>query len=143
MGDDHLGRRGNVPIRWRTRPSTPTLSLTRRHLLAAGLGIGGSGLVAGAVRRPAQGKDAMPEATHEGHLEEAPGGVVGGPYPWEPADLVKPEVRPSSAGALNTTLRVGYAYQDIGGYRLNLRTYEGAIPGRHSACAPVTRYAST
>jgi FtsP/CotA-like multicopper oxidase with cupredoxin domain len=32
-------------------------------------------------------------------------------------------------GVLDTTLGVRYAYHDIGGYRLYLRTYEGTIPG--------------
>src|SRR5262245_25251142 len=43
--------------------------------------------------------------------------------------LVEPEVRRSTKGELRTTLRVGYAYKDIGGYRLSLRTYEGNVPG--------------
>jgi FtsP/CotA-like multicopper oxidase with cupredoxin domain len=45
------------------------------------------------------------------------------------AMLIEPEVRRSSNGALQTSLRVGYAYKDMGGYRLFLRTYEGGIPG--------------
>jgi hypothetical protein len=40
-----------------------------------------------------------------------------------------PEVRRSASGVLPTTLRVGYAYKDIGSYRLSLRRYEGDIPG--------------
>ena len=32
-------------------------------------------------------------------------------------------------GELRTTLHVRYAYKDIGGYRLYLRSYEGTIPG--------------
>src|SRR6185295_17361055 len=32
-------------------------------------------------------------------------------------------------GELRTTLRVAYAYKDLGGYRLSLRTYEGNCPG--------------
>jgi len=45
------------------------------------------------------------------------------------APLLEPEVRRSANGELRTTLRVGYAYKDIGGYRLSLRTYEGTVPG--------------
>jgi FtsP/CotA-like multicopper oxidase with cupredoxin domain len=45
------------------------------------------------------------------------------------APLVEPEVRRSMDGELRTTLRVAYAYKDIGGYRLSLRAYEGNIPG--------------
>ena len=32
-------------------------------------------------------------------------------------------------GELRTTLRLQYAYKDIGGYRLYVRTYEDTIPG--------------
>jgi FtsP/CotA-like multicopper oxidase with cupredoxin domain len=45
------------------------------------------------------------------------------------APFVEPEVRRSTRGELSTTLRMGYAYKDIGGYRLYVRTYEGTIPG--------------
>jgi len=45
------------------------------------------------------------------------------------APLVEPEVRSSANGALNTTLRMRYAYKDIGGYRLYMRMYEGTVPG--------------
>jgi len=45
------------------------------------------------------------------------------------APFVEPEVRSSANGALNTTLRMRYAYKDIGGYRLYMRMYEGTVPG--------------
>lgn len=45
------------------------------------------------------------------------------------APFVEPEVRRSANGELNTTLRMQYAYKDIGGYRLYMRTYEGTVPG--------------
>jgi FtsP/CotA-like multicopper oxidase with cupredoxin domain len=45
------------------------------------------------------------------------------------AAFVEPEVRSSANGELNTTLRMQYAYKNIGGYRLYVRTYEGAVPG--------------
>jgi FtsP/CotA-like multicopper oxidase with cupredoxin domain len=45
------------------------------------------------------------------------------------APLVEPEVRRSVDGVLATTLTMKYAYLDIGGYRLFLRTYEGTVPG--------------
>jgi FtsP/CotA-like multicopper oxidase with cupredoxin domain len=45
------------------------------------------------------------------------------------AAFVEPEVRRSANGVLNTTLRMRYAYKDIGGYRLYVRTYEGTVPG--------------
>jgi FtsP/CotA-like multicopper oxidase with cupredoxin domain len=43
--------------------------------------------------------------------------------------LIQPEVRRSANGQLQTSLRVGYTYKDIGGYRLSLRSYEATIPG--------------
>jgi FtsP/CotA-like multicopper oxidase with cupredoxin domain len=55
-------------------------------------------------------------------------GVRPAPYA-EGAPLLDPEERRSLAGELRTTLAVRYAYKDVGGYRLFLRTYEGASPG--------------
>ena len=55
-------------------------------------------------------------------------GVPRAPYDKN-APLIEPEVRRSANGELRTTLHVGYAYKDIGGYRLSLRSYEGTIPG--------------
>ena len=43
--------------------------------------------------------------------------------------LVEPEVRRSAGGELQTTLMVGYAYRDVGGQRLFMRTYDGQLPG--------------
>jgi FtsP/CotA-like multicopper oxidase with cupredoxin domain len=43
--------------------------------------------------------------------------------------LVEPEVRRSANGVLSTSLRCAYAYRDIGGRRLYLRSYEGGSPG--------------
>jgi len=47
----------------------------------------------------------------------------------EGAPLLEPEVRRAVNGELRTTLRCQYAYKDIGGYQLYLRTYEAAISG--------------
>jgi FtsP/CotA-like multicopper oxidase with cupredoxin domain len=57
-----------------------------------------------------------------------PDGVPRAPVETD-ALLVEPEVRCSGDGALETTVRIGYAYKNIGGYRLSLRTYEGNLPG--------------
>lgn len=70
----------------------------------------------------------------DGTSTEMSGHAAGGlGVPRAPFDrhaaLVEPEVRRSVNGELRTTLRVGYAYKDIGGYRLSLRTYEGGLPG--------------
>ena len=84
-------------------------------------------LAAVAMRRAAGAQDATPEASH---LHEDPS-IAATPswLLWEPADLVEPEVRQASAGELRTELHVAYANHDIGGYRLNLRAYEGSLPG--------------
>jgi FtsP/CotA-like multicopper oxidase with cupredoxin domain len=55
-------------------------------------------------------------------------GVPRAPFDKD-APLVEPEVRRSVNGELRTSLRTGYAYKDMGGYRLSLRTYEGSVPG--------------
>jgi FtsP/CotA-like multicopper oxidase with cupredoxin domain len=75
------------------------------------------------------GADATPQAGHESHAEAGGGAGLLQPAKWESVDLVEPEVRRSIDGELTTALRVAYAYVDTGGYRLSLRTYEGAIPG--------------
>jgi FtsP/CotA-like multicopper oxidase with cupredoxin domain len=57
--------------------------------------------------------------------------VAGAPrIPFaEGEPLVEPEIRASVDGLLETTLRAQYAYRDVGGYRLFVRTYEGTVPG--------------
>ena len=104
-------------------------SLSRRQALASALGLGGTALAFWAARRPAVAQEATPSLAHAGHgdigaIEATPSWLL-----WEPADLIEPEARSSVAGELRTDLHVVYAYHDIGGYRLALRTYEGGIPG--------------
>ena len=43
--------------------------------------------------------------------------------------LVEPEVRRSAGGVLQTSIIMRYAYRDVGGFRLFVRTYEGGSPG--------------
>lgn len=105
------------------------IPLNRRRLVAAAGGLGGALLLAGAAHRPVAGADATPTAGHTAHDEtDATAGLLR-PGPWSSEELAEPEVRRSLAGELRTDLHVGYAYADIGGYRLSLRTYEGTIPG--------------
>jgi FtsP/CotA-like multicopper oxidase with cupredoxin domain len=98
-------------------------------LAAAGLGLGGTMLIGSALRRPAGAVDATPVAGHAGHEGVVPAEATPSWLLWEPADLIEPEVRRSVDGVLETALRVAYAYHDIGGYRLHMRTYEGSMPG--------------
>ena len=79
------------------------------------------------MRRAAGAQDATPDANHlhgEPSISATPSWLL-----WEPADLVEPEVRQSLDGELRTDLHVAYANHDIGGYRLNMRSYEGTLPG--------------
>jgi FtsP/CotA-like multicopper oxidase with cupredoxin domain len=87
-------------------------------LLAPGL----AGLAVAQIRSGENGMDA------QGHAGGASRGVPQAPYDKNTA-LIQPEERRSANGELRTTLRVGYTYKDIGGYRLSLRSYEGTIPG--------------
>jgi FtsP/CotA-like multicopper oxidase with cupredoxin domain len=103
--------------------------ISRRGLLAGGVGVGGALLLADAGHRSVSGADATPQAGHEAHGEGNGGADLFQPAKWESAELVEPEVRRSVDGELATELRVQYTYADIGGYRLSLRAYEGVIPG--------------
>jgi FtsP/CotA-like multicopper oxidase with cupredoxin domain len=108
--------------------------ITRRHVLAGTAGLGGALLLAGAGRQSALGQDATPEPVHADHqggdmTDPSVDQLITGPGPWQPDDLVEPEERRSAGGVLETQLRVQHAYNDIGGYRLYLRNYEGKIPG--------------
>jgi FtsP/CotA-like multicopper oxidase with cupredoxin domain len=89
-------------------------SFSRRRLLAGGTGLGASLL----APRIARAHD-----TVLGLVEPAT------PIPAMDAPLVEPEVRRPVSGMLSTTLRCGYAYRDVGGFRLYMRSYEGGSPG--------------
>jgi FtsP/CotA-like multicopper oxidase with cupredoxin domain len=121
-----LGPSNAVPIwAWPHRRRTRS----RRQVLAAALGIGGLTLAASTLRSSVVAQDAIPPAELSGHGET---GEIEAPPSWllwEPADLIEPEARRSSSGELRMELHVAYAYHDIGGYRLSMRTYEGGIPG--------------
>jgi FtsP/CotA-like multicopper oxidase with cupredoxin domain len=96
---------------------------------AAGLG---SALVFASMGGRRAWADATPAAgseSHEGHGDAGVNDVVPGVGPWKSEDLLEPEERRAVNGVLETTLDVGYAYHDIGGYRLHMRTYEGSMPG--------------
>lgn len=111
-------------------------SQTRRSFIAASLG-GGAGLVALGIRRlPAWAQEATPGAGHQGHADDASLEATPSWLLWEPEELVEPEVRRAVAGELRTDLHVAYANHTIGGYRLNMRTYEGGMPAPTLRLAP-------
>src|SRR4051812_14402097 len=94
---------------------------SRRRVLSTGLGLVaamlGIGRAWSAAESPVHGT--MPAGT-----------VVQPPaLPAESAPLVDPEIRQSVNGQLATTLRIRYGYQNIGGYKLHVRTYDGLTPG--------------
>src|SRR5262245_43885809 len=91
---------------------------SRRGLLQAGLAIGT--LALGQRARLGQSGGAL---AHMPQLGVARLPVV----PAMDQPLVEPEVRRSVDGVLSTSLRCAYAYRDIGGVRLYLRSYEGGL----------------
>ena len=110
-------------------PARGSRRFTRRAVAAGGIGLGGTLVAASALRRAAGAIESTPEPVHNQHggtaaVEATPSWLF-----WEPEDLREPEIRSSVDGELTTELRVGYAYHDIGGYRLHLRAYEGSMPG--------------
>ena len=112
------------------RPSSRHLrGLSRRDVLWTGSTSFAAGLLSplllGLVAKPSRGE---PATSMQGHAGARSIGVPRAPYE-KGAPLVEPDVRRSVNGELRTSLQVRYAYKDIGGYRLHLRSYEGTIPG--------------
>lgn len=107
------------------KDSTPSSSLSRRSFLTTSLGFG-AGLLAG---------NALPSAVEEpkAHPHNVDLGLTSGMNDWKSfkpgATLIEPEVRRAVNGVLDTTLTCKYAYLDVGGYRIFMRTYEGTSPG--------------
>jgi FtsP/CotA-like multicopper oxidase with cupredoxin domain len=107
--------------------------VSRRRFLAAGAGVGTvlavPGLLGTTVKKAAAAtmEHSMEMGTPDPDAADTIG-VRRVPF-TDGAPLIEPEMRRSVGGELRTTLRLHYAYKDVGGYRLFLRTYEGAIPG--------------
>jgi FtsP/CotA-like multicopper oxidase with cupredoxin domain len=100
--------------------------LSRRRLLHGGAALGG--LALGAPLILPRTAVAQGDAAHTGH-GAAPLGRIDTPVAAIDQPLREPEVRRSAGGVLATTLRAGYGWRDVGGYRLFLRGYEGGSPG--------------
>jgi len=127
------------------KPIGPSSRHLRRLSRRDVLWTGGTGLAAGllspglaglAINRGA----AAPGMDTPGHAGTRIG-VPRAPY-QRGAPLMEPEVRRSANGELRTDMQVRYAYKDIGGYRLHLRSYEERSRVRRCACAPATSSAS-
>jgi len=101
-----------------------SLPLSRSGFLTTGLRFVVCILTAAAI------SSATGEPAHQ-HNEDL--GLTSGVNDWESfvpgAPLIEPEVRRSVNGVLDTTLACRYAYLNVGGYRLHMRTYEGVSPG--------------
>jgi FtsP/CotA-like multicopper oxidase with cupredoxin domain len=119
-----------------TAASAPGLAardrgVSRRRFLSTSAGVGTSLVVPGLLGAPAKDADAQtgaPPMVMSGQDATDTIGVRAVPF-TAGTPLTEPEVRRSVGGELRTTLRVDYAYNDVGGYRLFMRSYEGAIPG--------------
>ena len=99
-------------------PQVFGLQASRRGLLKTGLAIGTLAL----SQRAALGQSSGAHA----HMPEL--GVTTLPIVAAmDQPLVEPEVRRSVNGVISTSLRCAYAYRDIGGFRLYLRSYEGGL----------------
>ena len=93
--------------------------LSRRRMLARGVGLGGLLLL---PRRAWA-------AEHEHGTSSSLGLVPDKIVPAMDQPLIEPQVRRSANGVLQTSLNCHYAYQDVGGVRLYVRTYEETVPG--------------
>lgn len=94
--------------------------LSRRRLLGGGLATGSTLLAGGQVAAQGHNHDSMSSTL----------GLVARPkVPIMDQPLVEPEVRRSANGMLQTSLRCAYAYREVGGVRLYVRSYEGGSPG--------------
>src|SRR3954452_19734511 len=103
-------------------------TLSRRQLLDCGLKAGALSLFAGAANAQHAVHDHA-GMSHTADMSPTMGMVAETPVPAMDQLLVEPEVRRSVNGVLSTTLRVGYAYRQIEGVRLYVRSYEGGSPG--------------
>ncbi len=104
--------------------------LTRRHAVAGLSAAAGATLISLGLRQPGLPHPVAVAAQHDAEHGADSGTPVA--VSWEtyvPGDLRQPEIRESVNGVLETELRVAFTYQDIGGYRLFLRNYEGMMPG--------------
>src|SRR3954464_13664720 len=107
---------------------TGTRTLSRRQLLDCGLKAGALSLFAGAANAQHAVHDHA-GMSHTADMSPTMGMVTETPVPAMDQPLLEPEVRRSVNGVLSTTLRVGYAYRQVGGVKLYVRSYEGGSPG--------------
>src|SRR5580700_7188105 len=107
-----------------------TSGFSRRRLLSGATGLGALIWVP-RLARAADPHGHMNMSDPHEHMNMSPtlGMEPRKPPPAMDAPLIEPDTRRSVNGVLQTTLRCAYAYRDIGGKRLYLRSYEGGSPG--------------
>lgn len=98
------------------------IAVSRRGLLSGGTALGAYFLLPRTAGAQHQGHDHSKMGLDPGAIVQAAAASADQP-------LLEPEVRRSVDGVLNTTLSCRYAYKDIGGQRLYLRSYEGTGHG--------------
>ncbi len=94
--------------------------ISRRRALTGATALGAAALLPG---------EAGAADPHRAHMNANLGIVPRQVPPATDQPLIEPEVRRSVNGELRTSMSMRYAYRDVGGVRLYVRTYEGAIPG--------------
>ncbi len=94
--------------------------ISRRGLLNTSLGFGAA----------LYGSRVFAADPHE-HMNMSPtlGMVPDKIVPAMDQPLIEPEVRRSANGVLSTSIRCAYAYRQVGGVQLYVRSYEGGSPG--------------
>ncbi|MCA9863813.1 MAG: multicopper oxidase family protein [Thermomicrobiales bacterium] len=116
------------------------VAFSRRQALAGVSALGGVALLGSALRQPAT---AHLQERHGPHTLQPDPGATPSWLSFSPGELVEPVVWSASNGELRGDLRLAYAFQEIGGYALNLRGYNGAIPGPTLRVKPGDRLALT
>jgi FtsP/CotA-like multicopper oxidase with cupredoxin domain len=96
--------------------------MSRRRLIDGGFALGA--FAVGHRLALAQ----QPPAHQHSHMPEL-GRVARPAVPAMDQPLIEPEVRRSINGVLKTSIDMHYAYRDVGGVRLYVRTYDGGSPG--------------
>jgi len=136
MSDHRNQGKGGTTIPSAPKPTAPEGGVSRRRFLTTGVGtaLAVPGLLGATTGGAEAETGAAPQSTDMPGMDmpsqDSPDtiGVRAVPF-TEGAPLVEPELRRSVGGELRTTLQLRYAYKDVGGYRLYMRTYEGMIPG--------------
>lgn len=94
--------------------------ISRRAALTGGTALGGLLLLS---------DQAVAADPHADHMSPTLGIVPREVPPALDQPFAEPEVRRSVDGELRTAMSMRYAYRDVGGMRLYVRTYEGTSPG--------------